>query len=53
MWLSEQQEKFGNSPAGIKAMGQAKVNEFNEASKGLKLPHKKGKKVIRFHKRKK
>ena len=38
MWRSKKQQRWGNSPAGIKAMGQAKVNEFNQASEGVKLP---------------
>lgn len=46
-WDSERQRRWGNSSAGIKAMGQAKVDEFNRASKGMKLPpySKKKKKV--------
>jgi hypothetical protein len=39
-WKSRQQEKWGNSPSGKKAMGQKAVNEFNQASKGAKLPKK-------------
>jgi hypothetical protein len=39
-WKSRQQEKWGNSPAGKKAMGQSAVNEFNSASRGAKLPKK-------------
>lgn len=31
------QDKWGNSPAGRKALG-SKLAEFNSASKGLKLP---------------
>ena len=37
-WESDRQRRWGNSPAGIAAMGQAKVNEFNQASKGMALP---------------
>lgn len=45
-WKSEQQRKWGNSPAGRKALGKKGVDEFNAASKGKKLPKKakKGKK---------
>lgn len=39
-WKSDQQRKWGNSPSGKKSMGEEKVNEFNEASKGMKLPKK-------------
>lgn len=39
-WKSRQQEKWGNSPAGQKALGKAGVSEWNAASKGLKLPKK-------------
>lgn len=36
---SLKQERWGNSPAGLKALGgPAKVAEWNQASKGLKLP---------------
>ena len=37
---SKAQLRFINSPSGIKALGAKKVNEFNQASKGLKLPNK-------------
>lgn len=37
-WKSKQQEKWGNSPAGIKALGKKGVAEFNAKSKGKKLP---------------
>ena len=36
-WTSDKQRRWGNSPAGIKALGQAKVDEFNRASKGMNL----------------
>lgn len=40
-WLSKKQERWGNSPAGIKALGgRAAVSEWNQASKDLKLPDK-------------
>lgn len=37
-WATARQRRWGNSTAGIAAMGSAKVHEFNEASKGMKLP---------------
>lgn len=43
-WKSDRQRKWGNSPAGIKALGKAKVNEFNQASDGKKQPTTKPKK---------
>jgi hypothetical protein len=55
-WTSDKQRRWGNSPDGIEAMGQAKVDEFNRASKGMKLPeHKKKSKARQFreHMRKK
>lgn len=42
-WKSKKQEAWGNSPAGHEAMGKDKVNEFNAASKGMKLPERIGK----------
>ena len=45
-WKSQTQRKWGNSPAGIKALGGKKnVEEWNKATKGKKLPQrvKKGK----------
>lgn len=46
-WKSDAQRKWGNSPAGKKALGgQSKVDEWNAASEGRKLPKhvkKKGK----------
>lgn len=41
-WKSKAQEKWGNSPSGHKALGEAGVQEFNSASKGKKLPKLKG-----------
>lgn len=36
---SEAQRRWGNSPAGIRALGgKEKVREWNEATKGKKLP---------------
>lgn len=43
-WKSRQQEKWGNSPTGIKALGKSGVDEWNKASKGKKLPKKSKKK---------
>jgi hypothetical protein len=40
-WKSRQQEKWGNSSSGKKAMGQESINEFNAATKGKKLPMRK------------
>ena len=45
-WKSEAQRKWGNSPAGIRALGGKKnVEEWNKATKGKSLPQrvKKGK----------
>ena len=36
-WVSDKQRRWGNSPAGAKAMGAAKVEEFNAATRGKKL----------------
>lgn len=43
-YKSDSQRRWANSDAGKKAMGPAKVKEFNEASKGKKLPEKAPKK---------
>jgi hypothetical protein len=37
-WKSEAQERWGNSPSGHAALGDAGVAEWNQASKGKKLP---------------
>lgn len=37
-YKSDRQRKFFNSPTGKSKLGQEKVNEFNQASKGMKLP---------------
>ena len=37
-WKSLKQERWGNSPAGHAALGDAGVAEWNQASKGKKLP---------------
>jgi hypothetical protein len=39
---SKAQERWGNSPSGKKALGAAGVKEWDQASKGLKLPQKIG-----------
>lgn len=38
-FISRQQQKWGNSPSGVKALGgPAKVAEWNASTKGAKLP---------------
>ncbi len=37
-WKSDAQRKWGNSPAGHKALGNKGVAEWNSATKGAKLP---------------
>lgn len=37
---SKAQMRWGNSPAGRKALGTAGVAEWNSATKGLKLPER-------------
>jgi hypothetical protein len=37
-WASKAQQKWGNSPAGHKALGDAGVSEWNAATKGKSLP---------------
>lgn len=41
-WVSEAQRRWGNSPAGEKALGKAGVQEWNDASKGQKVPERVG-----------
>ena len=42
-FVSKQQEKWGNSPAGIKALGgKSKVQEWNAATNEGSLPEKVG-----------
>ena len=43
-YKSDAQRKWANSPAGKKELGTKTVKEFNEASKGMKLPEKAPKK---------
>jgi hypothetical protein len=43
-YKSQAQEKWGNSPAGKKALGEAGVSEWNKSSAGKKLPKKAPKK---------
>ncbi len=49
-WKSKKQEAWGNSDSGKKAMGEKSVQEFNQASKGKKMPERapmqKGKPLI-------
>jgi len=40
-YKSDKQRRFFNSPTGIAKLGQEKVDEFNKASKGMKLPESK------------
>ena len=47
-WKSPKQERWGNSPAGHKALGDAGVKEWNAASKGKKLPMKAKKPVAKL-----
>jgi len=38
-WQSTQQQRWGHTPAGLRALGgPMKVAEWDRASKGLKLP---------------
>jgi hypothetical protein len=37
---SNAQRKWANSPTGKKELGKKTLDEFNEASKGKKLPEK-------------
>jgi hypothetical protein len=39
-WASKKQMAWGNSKTGRKEMGVSKVDEFNKATKGKKLPEK-------------
>jgi hypothetical protein len=43
-FTSAAQQRWGNSPSGHAALGDAGVHEWNEATKGKKLPERKGKK---------
>lgn len=40
-WKSKAQERWGNSPSGHAALGDAGVSEWNSASKDKSLPDKK------------
>ena len=53
-WASDQQRKWGHTAAGKKALGGAKaVHEWDEATKGKKLPkHAKKKSTSRTKRRK-
>lgn len=44
-FVSKAQERWGNSPAGKKALGAEGVKEWNGATKGKKLPEKLGKAI--------
>ena len=39
-WVSAAQRRWGNSPAGHKALGDAGVSEWNAASKGQHPPER-------------
>jgi len=39
-WVSAAQRRWGNSPAGHRALGDAGVNEWNAASKGQHPPER-------------
>lgn len=39
-WKSDAQRRWGNSPAGHKALGDAGVSEWNHATKGKQLPER-------------
>src|SRR4029077_17355957 len=41
-WVSAAQRRWGNSPAGHKALGDAGVAEWNAASKGESVPERVG-----------
>src|SRR5574337_23141 len=47
-WKSDAQRRWGNSPSGVAAMGQAKVDEFNAASKGMDVPERVGPRPTQF-----
>ncbi len=40
-FVSKAQQRWGNSPAGHAALKDKGVQEWNDASKGLKLPERK------------
>lgn len=39
-FVSKAQQRWGNSPSGIKALGKAGVKEWNSSTAGKKLPGK-------------
>jgi len=39
-WVSDAQRRWGNSPAGRRALGASGVKEWNRATKGRKLPER-------------
>lgn len=49
---SKAQLRWVNSPSGQKALGASGVKEWDEASKGLKLPERKGSMISARRKRK-
>ena len=44
-WVSKAQQRWGNSPAGHKALGDAGVAEWNQASTGQHPPERAGMKT--------
>lgn len=39
-YSSDAQRRWAHTTAGVKALGKAKVKEFDKASKGMDLPEK-------------
>ena len=39
-WLSQAHRRWGHSPAGVKALGKAKIAEYDAATEGKRLPEK-------------
>jgi hypothetical protein len=39
-YASDRQRRWAHSPTGVKALGKAKVKEFDNATKGKKLPER-------------
>jgi hypothetical protein len=47
-WKSAAQQKWGNSPSGVKALGATGVKEWNAATRGKKLPARLGPKAKKY-----
>lgn len=43
-YKSDKQRRWAHTEAGVRKLGKEKVHEFDEASKGKKLPEKAGEK---------